>query len=185
MKAQPTLQTERLLLRSLQQADAPIIKKWAGEKAIAENTFVPHPYKEGMAEEYINQSHKNWDEGSAATFGIILKKSDSLIGTISLKDISKLHSRAEMGYWIATPYWRKGYATEAAKKILHFAFVKLNLNRVFAGFFHTNPASGRVQEKIGMKKEGIQRQHIYRFGEYKDLILYAILKEDWEKSFVD
>jgi RimJ/RimL family protein N-acetyltransferase len=53
------------------------------------------------------------------------------------------------------PYWGRGYATEAARAIVDFAFGELGLNRVFAYHFTSNPASGRVLQNIGMRLEGL------------------------------
>jgi len=180
MSNQPTLYTERLTLRPLEPGDAPVIRQLAGDRRIAVNTFMPHPYEEGMAESFINSTHEGWEEGNLAVFAITLKSDRSLVGTVGLKEIDRDHRRAEMGYWIAVERWGNGYATESAKALLAFAFDTLELNRIYAGHFDGNPASGRVLQKIGMRREGVQRQHIVRFDTFKDHILYGIIREEWE-----
>jgi RimJ/RimL family protein N-acetyltransferase len=64
----------------------------------------------------------------------------------------------EMGYWLGRPYWGQGYATEAARKLAAFAFSGLKAGRLTAGYFHDNPASGRVLEKIGFKPDGAEHR---------------------------
>lgn len=182
MTTQPTLNTDRLILRQPEPGDDADIQRLAGKKEIAENTYMPHPYEDGMAEEFIKLCRVEWNRRNQAVFAITLKSDGSLIGTIGLKDISREHRRAEMGYWIAIHQWGKGFATEAARAVLEFAFGTLKLNRVYSGHFHTNPASGRVLQKIGMQKEGMQRRHVYSFGKYKDHVLYGILCEEWEEK---
>lgn len=178
---QPELSTRRLLLRPLEQGDAPAIRAMAGTLEVAENTFLPHPYKEEKAKEFIASRKKAWEEGAEVSFAITVTESGTFAGVIGLKDIEAGYRRAEMGYWLGVAYWGKGYATEAACETLRFAFGRLELNRVFAACFHTNPASCRVLEKAGMKQEGVLRQHVYRFGAYRDLIMYGVLREEWSR----
>ncbi|MEH7376474.1 GNAT family N-acetyltransferase [Neobacillus drentensis] len=68
-----------------------------------------------------------------------------------------------------------GLTTYAAKAILQFAFEEKKLNKVFARYFSTNIASGRVMKKIGMEQEGILKEHIIKEGKYEDLVYYGIL----------
>ena len=180
MSSQPTLHTERLVLRPPAMSDAAEIRRLAGRREIAENTFLPHPYEEGMAEAFIQSSRSQWEEGEAAVFAIVLQNGDRQIGNIGLKEINMEHLRAEMGFWIGIDHWGNGYATEAGRAVVDFAFESLELNKVYANHFSTNPASGRVLQKIGMRKEGVRRQHIVRFGETRDLVLYGIVREEWE-----
>ena len=64
-------------------------------------------------------------------------------------------------------------ATEA---ILHFAFKEKNYHRVYARYFHTNPASGKVMQKLGMKQEGILKEHVKKDDKFVDLVYYEIIK---------
>ncbi|GAE34749.1 GNAT family N-acetyltransferase [Halalkalibacter akibai] len=86
-----------------------------------------------------------------------------------------------MAYWVGKKYWGNGYATEAAKAVLEFAFYEKNYNKVFARCFLSNTASGRVIEKSGIKKEGILRQHVKKDNEFIDLVYYGILKNEVSK----
>jgi RimJ/RimL family protein N-acetyltransferase len=102
-------------------------------------------------------------------------------GALTLR-IDRRHSRAELGYWIGKPYWGQGFATEATSAALRFGFGDLHLNRIFANHFTRNPASGRVLQKLGMKHEGIRRQHSRRWGEFLDSHSYGILRHEWEAN---
>ena len=88
-------------------------------------------------------------------------------------------SQAELGFWVAGQAWGKGYATEAARRIVRHAFEELKLNRVYAHHMVRNPASGKVLEKLGMTREGLLRQRVRKWGGYGDVALLAILREDW------
>ncbi|MEK3990379.1 MULTISPECIES: GNAT family N-acetyltransferase [Robertmurraya] len=93
--------------------------------------------------------------------------------------IHSTFNRGELAYWVGKPYWGQGYGTEAAKALLRYGFEVLQLNRIYAQSFTTNPGSWRIMEKIGLKYEGTLRQHASRFGEYYDLAQYGILKEEF------
>jgi ribosomal-protein-alanine N-acetyltransferase len=100
-----------------------------------------------------------------------------LVGAIGL-GIEPEHSRAELGYWVGVPFWREGYATEAGREVVRYAFEELGLNRVYAFHFTRNPASGRVLEKIGMTHEGARRAHTLKGSEYLDNEAYGILRDE-------
>jgi len=182
MKSQPKLKTERLILRPFGLDDAPIVQQLAGDKAIAETTLnIPHPYEDGVAENWIATHKDNFEQGKIITYAITLVEDKSLIGGISLV-LNLRFERAEMGYWIGKPYWNKGYCTEAAKAMLKYGFEELKLNRIFAHYLVRNQSSGRVMEKMGMKFEGTLRSHVKRWNDYEDLNIYAILREEFMKN---
>ena len=180
LKAQPEIETERLLLRPFRLTDAPDIMRLAGDRDVALNTLeIPHPYEAGMAEEWIATHQKGYIEDKIANFAVVIKSEGTLIGAVGL-EIERRHKRAILGYWIGKPYWGNGYATEAAGAVVRFGFEELGLNRISAGHFRRNPASGRVMQKIGMKHEGLKRKDLIKWGEFQDSEEYAILKEDLE-----
>ena len=79
---------------------------------------------------------------------------------------------------MSRPEWGKGYATEATRRIIAFAFDDLGLHRVEAHHFLENPASGRVMRNAGMTPEGVHRAVVWRDGVARDLASYAILRTD-------
>lgn len=174
-----TLQTERLILRPFTLADSKRVQQLAGAYEIADTTgHMPHPYEDGMAEEWISENEREFSAGESATFALTLRESGEVIGAIGLI-IQSNHRRAEMGYWLGLPYWGQGYMTEAARALLRYAFDRLNLNRVYASHFSRNPASGRVMQKAGMTYEGTLRGHFIRWTEPEDLVYYGIQKSEW------
>jgi [ribosomal protein S5]-alanine N-acetyltransferase len=180
MTDQPILETPRLVLRPLRLEDAPVVTRLAGRREIADTTIViPHPYLEEHAREFI-RSHIGPDgTNKEAVFAVTLKADGQLIGVIGLSEIDPDHSKAEMGFWVAVECWGKGYATEAASAALRFGFATLHLNRIYAHHMVRNPASGRVLEKIGMKREGLLRQRLRKWGVFEDVVLLAILRGEW------
>jgi len=109
----PTISTDRLILRPFSLSDAARVRELAGEREVAEMTAnIPHPYEEGMAEEWISNHADSLKNGMGVTLAIVLQPEGSLIGAIGLT-LNKAHHFAELGYWIGKPYWNQGYCTEA------------------------------------------------------------------------
>ncbi len=178
---QPILTTERMILRPFELSDANDVQRLAGAREIADTTLtIPHPYEDGMAEEWIKTHKPQFELGKLVNFALTGIEGGLLMGAIGLT-INKTHNNAEMGYWVGKPFWNGGYCTEAAAAVMQYAFSELELNRVFANYVSRNSASGRIMEKIGMKYEGMMPKHVLNNGVYEDLILYGIVRSDWEK----
>ena len=176
----PTLRTERLLLRQFQSSDAPEVQRLAGAKEVAAGTFLPHPYPPGTAEQWIASQQEEFDADRLVNFAIVLLRQESLIGSIGLAIVAE-HRHARMSYWLGLPYWNHGYATEAVEAVLAYGFHQRTLHRIYAPHFLSNPASGRVLQKVGMTYEGRMREHYRRLGEFVDLELYAMLEQDFRR----
>ncbi|MBV9086219.1 MAG: GNAT family N-acetyltransferase [Acidobacteriaceae bacterium] len=169
------LSTERLILRPIAPEHKAAILSLISEREVARNLLrVPHPYFDHHFDEFMAQMAKSTTD---AVFSIFLRDEERLCGGIGLHPAPE-HHRGELGYWLGIPFWGRGYATEAARAVVGYAFETLKLHRIYAGHFSGNEASGRVLEKIGMKFEGRQIQHVFRLGEYRDLVLYGVTKKD-------
>jgi ribosomal-protein-alanine N-acetyltransferase len=179
MPDQPTLITERLTLRPFIPDDAFDIERFAGMREIADTTLsIPHPYPHGAAAEWVLTHAPEWEKGSTATFAIVETKTGRLVGVTSLM-INREHKRAELGYWIALDRWNQGYATESNQRLIDFGFEDLGLHRIEARHFLRNPASGRVMQKLGMQKEGVERDWAVKGDRYESLVVYSILEPEW------
>lgn len=179
MNSIPTLITARLKLRPFTLDDAPVVQRLAGAREVAQMTAnIPHPYEDGMAEEWIATHQEAFAKGEAVTFAIVLKQENQLIGAIALH-FQKSNFAAELGYWIGKPYWNQGFCTEAAKAVIQYGFEAFGLNRIQARHMTQNPASGRVMQKAGLQYEGTLRQSIYRWKQFHDSAIYAILRDDF------
>lgn len=178
----PTLKTARLVLRAFLNADAAVVQRLAGDRAIADTTLnIPHPYEDGVAEKWIESHREQFAERREVTLAIALGEGRDVIGAISLMSLSKAHARAELGYWVGRPFWNSGFCTEAGRVVLAYAFNELGLNRVYAVHLSRNAASGRVLQKLGMKHEGSQEQHVRKWDVLEDIELYGLLAQDWAR----
>ena len=182
MGERPTIETERLILRPFTVDDAQELQRLIGDKDIASTTLnIPHPYEDGMAEEWIGRNQERFDKGEGVNFAIVHREEGFFIGGIGL-GINKEHESAELGYWVGKPYWNNGYCTEAAQAVVRYGFEALGLNRIHAAHMRRNPASGKVMQKTGMKHEGCLRQHIKKWGKFEDIESYGILRGEYAGS---
>lgn len=177
----PTLQTARLTLRPFTAEDAPAVYEYARHREVAATTAtIPHPYRLEDAVEWIERLVERAGEGTMANFGIVIRDTALLIGAIDLR-LEPENRAADLGYAIHPAHWNRGYVTEAARAVVEYGFETLNLNRIHAHHFASNPASGRIMEKIGMKREGAMRQRFCKWGVMHDTIHWAILRSDYEE----
>ena len=111
---------------------------------------MPHPYTEDDGCAWIVRTTDARERGEDYPF-VILRKSDGAhLGGCGVHPARN----AEFGYWLGRPFWGQGYATEAACRLLRFAFGELDTDVLRASWFHDNPASGRVLEKLGCSADG-------------------------------
>jgi RimJ/RimL family protein N-acetyltransferase len=178
---QPSLDTARLHLRPFALTDAPDVQRYVSDRDVAAMTLsIPHPYPDGGAEKWIGTHAQKYADGRVVHFAVIERDSGGLAGAIGLTP-EPGHGRAELGYWIAKPFWGRGYATEAGHTMLRFGFEALRLNKIHAAVFIKNPASDRVIRKLGMKWEGRLREHDLKWGVYEDIDVYAVLAREWRE----
>lgn len=177
-----TLRTERLVLRLPTEGDGHAIASLCGDFEVARTTSsIPHPYTMEDARDFIAFSLEQAESGGALNLAITRKGGGALVGMVGLI-LDPAHRRAELGYWVGREHWGRGYASEAARAIVGHAFQRLGVERIFAGYFAGNEASWGVQRKLGFRREGVQRRHVLRFGETHDLVMSALMREDWERA---
>ncbi len=177
---QPVLTTPRLTLRPFCLDDASTVQALAGNYNVARTTLnIPHPYEDGMAEEWIGSHQGTRQAGTGIAYAITLTSSSQLVGAIGLQDIEG--SRGGLGYWIAEPHWGQGYCTEAARALIRFSFDELGLDIIHAEHLESNPASGKVMQKIGMRYVGTACKPD-RNNRRSSMALYEILKLEQRPS---
>ena len=182
MDGLPTLETERLVLRPYNQADAKRVQQMCGDPAVAATTLaIPHPYPDGAAEQWIATHADSFRQGTEVVLAVTLKPAGTVVGSIGLS-VNKKHRRGELGYMVAREHWHHGYCTEAARALTDYGFSILVLDRIQATHFPRNTASGRVMQKLGMTREGRLRQYVSNRGTSEDVEMYSILRPEFEAS---
>jgi RimJ/RimL family protein N-acetyltransferase len=174
------LETERLLLRPPELRDVPALVRWMSDFDIAKNlSTAPHPYTEENARAFVERMADSLKRGDGWCFAIVRKDDYQLIGCcgVHLKDRAY-----EIGYWLGKPFWNRGYVTEAARRLVAFAFQELKVERVWAGWFYDNPASGRVLEKLGFVPDGAQTRACAARGHEVYCHKVALTRADFRRT---
>ncbi len=163
-------------IRSYRKSDKDALIKYANNINVSRNLrdSFPFPYTKKNANDWLRTICNQKIELNFA-----IANDEELIGGIGLMPQSDVYKfSAEIGYWLAEPFWEKGITTKAVIALTKFAFDNFNFNRLFAAVFEGNPASMRVLEKAGYKLEGILRQTVFKEGIFKDQMMYSILREE-------
>jgi [ribosomal protein S5]-alanine N-acetyltransferase len=172
---QKKLISDRLILRPFGLSDAKRVQELAGDKSIYDTTeSIPHPYKDGIAEEWISTHPLQLQNQKHISYAICLKNNELLIGDIGLV-LEIINFRSEVGYWVGKKYWGQGYATEALATILEFAKDDLKLNKVIARHLTRNPASGKVMQKNNFIHKCCLEKHTFKCELFEDVELYEKL----------
>lgn len=153
------IETERLILRTPEARDLPNTKAYLANWQVARMLArVPHPYQEEVAEAWLERRRENIAKGLPTGFSIIPKDSDSdtTIGDVWLGPRDEGNWR--LGYWLAEPFWGRGYMSEATEAALKHAKETWNPDTVEAGVYHDNPGSKHVLEKLGFQQIGTSNQ---------------------------
>ncbi|SFB26319.1 MULTISPECIES: GNAT family N-acetyltransferase [unclassified Bacillus (in: firmicutes)] len=172
----PNLETERLHLRELTVKDIDGIYDCFSNEKVTRYYGQEQLQDREQAKGFITFFSKNYEEKRGIRWGIEMKGTEGIIGTIGLNAWSPKHKRAEIGYEIHPDYWRKGYASEAVKEILSYSFEVLGLTRIGAVVFIENQSSNKLLLKLGFQQEGILRNYMYQDGEPYDTYVYSLLK---------
>lgn len=145
----PTLVTERLVMRPPHQDDIAQLVELADNRHIAEMlTRMPHPYGVDEARAFLAMTQAR---RTGAGFALTLKSDGSFVGCAGLNGTDR---GLELGYWIGEPYWKRGYATEAAHALVDLAFSGTTIQVLHASCRVINPASRRVIHKCGFQYAG-------------------------------
>ena len=174
----PQLGTDRLILRRMNMSDTADIFEYGRDPEVTRHVLWA-PYRSPQeAKAYLRFILRQYRGGEPSSWGIVLRDSGKLIGTIGFMTWSETHRSAEVGYSLSRAYWNRGYTTEALREVIRFGFEEMGLNRIEAQHEVDNPASGRVMEKAGMRREGVLRGRLFNKGRFVDVVLYAILRKD-------
>ena len=150
-RLEPVIETARLTLRPLREADLDDIVAGIGDFAVSRMLArVPHPYSRVDGENFLAKAARNAIAGTS--FFLIVEREGRLAGAVG---IGAMPYVSDLGYWLGRNCWARGLMTEAAGAVLAIGFDVLGLRLVRSGLFADNPASLRVQEKLGFRRIGL------------------------------
>ncbi|TDL99586.1 MAG: N-acetyltransferase [Flavobacteriaceae bacterium] len=169
-----------LKLRPWNISDLESLVKYANNWNIAKNLTdkFPYPYTESSGRSFIEFATKNQIDHIFA-----IEVNGEAVGGVGVHPQDDIHCKnAELGYWLAEPFWNKGISSLAVKEAVDFAFNNIEIDRVYAKIFGTNLSSQRVLEKNGFVLEGRFEKVIFKNNEYFDELIYAQRRENWKKN---
>lgn len=170
--APDTIETSRLSLRPLTDADAGMITLYLSDEGLARmTTAVPHPYPPGSAKSYIDWARSDQVNGRVWAIGHRISNGD-LVGMIHLQN------DGEIGYWVGAPFQKSGFATEALEAIVEHAF-ECGAQTLVARVFQDNPASAKVLSKVGFAFTGEGKGYSAARGGTVAEWLYNLEQETW------
>ena len=177
------LETERLRLREFRAGDLDDIHAYAKDPKVARfMDWGPNTFEESV--HFLGLQIKGqavWPRPDVS-LALELKSSGGVIGSIRLWVVDAERGTAEIGYSLGRPYWRKGFASEAAHAMLAAGFQTLNLHRITATCDKRNRGSWGLMRKLGMRREALLRQDRMIKGAWRDTYLYAILQDEWRAN---
>ncbi|MDY2769026.1 MAG: GNAT family N-acetyltransferase [Eubacteriales bacterium] len=172
------LKTERLVLRPFEEADAEGLHAYLGDEEVVRY----EPYGAMTMEECRLEAARR---ASDEAFWAVCLADGTLIGNLYLSGADEFGTR-EIGYVFARACWHKGYATEAARRLMAYAFERLATRRIIALCDTRNAASFALMERLGMRREGEFKKNVgfktdaHGNTIWTDSYQYAILKEEFE-----
>ena len=169
---------QRCTIREWRESDAPALAAAINNPRVQENLRdgIPFPYTVDDALDFIRAMLAR-DRTQLYAYAVALD--DGAIGSISVARGQNIHfCTAELGYYIAEPYWGRGFASCAVRQVCDHVFAHSDLLRIFAEPFADNAASCRVLEKAGFQLEGTLRKNAVKNGEVLDMKLYALVREE-------
>jgi len=175
-----TLTSQRLVLRPHTPQNFERLHRWKNDREILE---LSADSVEPSSEEKTRRSLERWMQPSEDIihFAIHRQDSDELIGFLLIALIEREHRRCKIGLVIGEKgQWGQGYGTEAVACAVDFCFRELEMNRIGAEAYATNPRSVRLLEKVGFRREGVMREHYLIQGRRVDEIIYGLLRHEWE-----
>ena len=174
---------ERIFLRALEISDYLLINEWRNNPKLnyylGGNIFLVSSEREKKSIE-----NKIFDDSKNIYFAICDNESNELIGYSSINDIDLRNLKALWGgTLIGEKFLGKGYGLESAKLILNFLFDQYPVNKCYAYCLETHPATIKLFNSLGFKKDGVLREEVYKNGEFKNVLLFSILRREINDKF--
>jgi RimJ/RimL family protein N-acetyltransferase len=175
------LRTDRLILRELVESDAQRLFEIESQPRV--NRYLTRMYEHvDEVLEYVRGIVVESREVPRLTFDFAVTKGGQMIGRCGMHRDDKQPADAMFWYVLDPAHHGQGYATEAARALLAYSFGELGLHRVWADVDPRNPASMRVCERLGMRKEAHHIENVFIRDEWCDTVIYAMLRREWQPS---
>jgi diamine N-acetyltransferase len=171
---------ERVTLRRVERGDLPHIRRWLDDPELRKQVGAREPLSEDDAEQWFerisNDPHRAW-------YVIVAEEGDRVVGEAGLLRMDPTWRTTDMTVIVGEPGARgKGYGTEAARLLLDFAFQYMGFHRVAIGVVGFHEDALRFWERLGFRREGVQREGYLVDGEFHDFVMMSILEDEWRAA---
>jgi RimJ/RimL family protein N-acetyltransferase len=174
---------ERIYFRPLELSDGDRLVVWLNDERNWSTLGRSNPINRLRERDYLENLYKSPLD---IALGIVRQEDDALIGCVGLHAVCAQARRATFGLLIGDPRNQgQGYGAEATRLAVRYGFEEMNLHRIELAVFAGNGAGVRAYRRAGFVEEGRQRQAYYRNGRYHDVLLYGLLRSDWERAASD
>jgi RimJ/RimL family protein N-acetyltransferase len=170
------LEGERVTLHPVEEDDAEFLHRLVNDPRVRRGIGKTDPVSMAEEREYVESVGEDDD------LQFLVRVDAERVGTIGLGDVTPTNGNGEVGYFFAPDAWGNGYATDATRTVVEYAFGERRLHKLYARAFAFNDASKRVLEKAGFEQEGIHRDQVFVDGDYVDVYRYGVLADEWEES---
>lgn len=166
---------KHIILRALEPEDLDFLYTTENNELFWEISSTQVPFSKHLLKQYINNAHQDIYEAKQYRF-VICNLNNIPVGTIDLFDFNPQHNRVGIGILLLPEFENKGFATEALKLTIDYAFQYLNIHQIFANITSENKKSIALFEKFNFKFTGTKKDWIYTNQQYKDELLYQLIK---------
>ena len=179
----PTLYTDRLSLRAMHPIDAEDMFDYARRPEVTKYLLWREHEDISFTRDYLAYIGRRYALGDFYDWAIIDRESRRMIGTCGFTKIDTANNSAEIGYVLNPDFHRRGFGSEAVRRILKFGFEELGVNRIEARFMKGNEASLALMMSVGMTFEGYMRDLVLAKGSYRTVGVSSILRSEYEKIY--
>ncbi|MFB6176302.1 MAG: GNAT family N-acetyltransferase [Halobaculum sp.] len=169
------LRGDELTLRPVEPGDSEFLNRNRNDPRVRE--WLPRARPQQRVE---TESRIEGDEDEKGGVTLLACRDGDPVGVVSLFAVSNDSGRATVSAWIDPEYHGDGYGTEATELLVEYAFTERRLHKLVAGALADNDPSRAVLESVGFREEGRQRDHYFVDGEYRDRVVYGLLKGEWQ-----
>jgi RimJ/RimL family protein N-acetyltransferase len=142
---------------------------------------MPHPYPITQVKAHLRRARsRKWLTKNVA-FSVVQRQTGEVIGAVGVHFSAPTNRSAELGCWLARPYWENGYMTETMALVIEYLFKVRKLQRLSASVWSPNVRSIRLVERFGFVAEGRLRRAVLKNRRWMDVLIFALLREEWSK----
>ena len=177
------LTTARLRLRPFQESDLVEFSAYRSDPAVARFQGWSAPFSRDQARAFLEEMQRTRPGSPGAWFQLAIERQaqPGIIGDCGFQVLEDEPRQAQIGFTLARPFQKQGYAAEAVRALLDFLFSQYELHRVTAICDALNLASATLLERLGMRREGHHLQNVWFKGAWGDEFSYAILQSEWRR----